>query len=79
MQRAVRTTRRRGAEVIKMKKLTICAIAILLLLSAKITSAKEVEIWFVASVEVGIERFIDSNERGKTWSNRPHYVELTDT
>ena len=41
--------------------------------------AKELKIWFVANVGVGIEQFVDENDRGKFWSNRVHWVELKDT
>ena len=41
--------------------------------------AKELKIWFVANVGVGIEQFIGENDRGKYWKNRVHWVELKDT
>ena len=41
--------------------------------------AKELKIWFVANVGVGVEQFVDENDQGKFWSNRVHWVELKDT
>ena len=42
-------------------------------------SAQVVTIWFVANVNVGVEKFVDDDGKYKFYSNRVHWVELLDT
>jgi len=53
-------------------------IALLMTLATQ-ASAKEIEVWFVANIMVGIERFVDDDGNYKYYSNRVHWVEMLDT
>jgi len=47
-------------------------IALLMTLATQ-ASAKEIEVWFVANIMVGIERFVDDDGNYKYYSNRVHW------